>query len=319
MEKDLIWKWGEVGYHDSALVKLLAGEKGDKSLALDLGLNDWAQCRVSSETVCHEILVCGVILVKVCAETIDFTRRSLASKGFYSSLGIHHTILANFAISRYSCNFYWLETIKGTCSFLLTASQHIEGKNQAFRVINGTVLLADSHILRLANILRCRNWFEAVESAWSLVFKACLKISSSDKTFTKINATVLLADTKVTSLHLNLKRLGLNTFETVKSTSSFLFSACVNIECSDKALCIVNTTVFLANFISYRDLINFRSLDTLQTIEWTSSFRLEASVEISSGYKAFSKIKPAILLTNSEFSSYSKGNSEAQQDSSHIY
>ena len=116
---------------------------------------------------------------------------------------------------------------------------------------------------------------------------------------------------------MNLKRLGLNTFETVKSASSFLFSACVNIECSDKALCIVNTTVFLANLFRTSDLLC--SLDTLEAVKRAGCLRLEASLKVASSDHAFAKIDAAVPLAETKVASHDccQGAAECKQNLSH--
>jgi hypothetical protein len=78
-----------------------------------------------------------------------------------------------------------------------------------------------------------------------LALEARLEVASGDQAFTEVDAEVLLADTNIT-LCLDLEWLRFHSLKAVKSASSLLLGASVDIKGSDEALTIVNAAVLLA-------------------------------------------------------------------------
>jgi hypothetical protein len=50
-------------------------------------------------------------------------------------------------------NLSRLKAIKSASSLLLGAGSHVEGGNEALRIVDGAIFLTHAHILRLSNII----------------------------------------------------------------------------------------------------------------------------------------------------------------------
>jgi hypothetical protein len=149
-------------------------------------------------------------------------------------------------VKRSLFDFHGLEAIKRAARLLFSAGSDIEGGNEALSVINSTVLLAYTHILRLSDENFSGGALEAIKGTVGLTLKARLEITRGNKALSEIDAAILLADADV-SINLNLELFGgFNTLKTAESASRFSLSASCYIECGNKALSIFNAAVLLA-------------------------------------------------------------------------
>lgn len=106
---------------------------------------------------------------------MDFASSSLAKRALNREFNIFNFL--NFS------DFNRLKAVKSTSSFLLGASSHVECGDKALGVVDSTVLLADTHVLRLSNI--DINWvfLKAFKTADSLGLGASLEITSRDHAY----------------------------------------------------------------------------------------------------------------------------------------
>jgi hypothetical protein len=204
---------------------------------------------------------------------------------------------------------------------LLSAGKHIEGGDEALRVINCTVLLAYTNILRLSDDKFSGGALEAIKGAVSLTLKAGLEITRGNKALSEIDAAILLAGADI-SRNLNLELfVGFNAHKTAESASRFSLGASRHIECGNEALSVFNTAVLLAGSNIAGSNGNFvATLDCLKAVHGAASLLHNASLVVTGGDETFAEVKTAVLLADAQVSSQNRGNgeTECQKDSSHF-
>ena len=238
---------------------------------------------------------------------MDFASSSLAESALDGEFNIFNFL--NFS------DFNGLKAVESASSLLLGASGHVEGGDKTLSVVDGAVLLADTHFLRLGNAQVLRwgitviSWefLKALKSTGSLDLGASLEVKSGDNACAIIDSASLFASATLSVilfrffLDFNLERLGLDTLKAVKSARSLLLGARVNVEGGDEALAIIDAAVLLA------DAHILGSLNVLQAGEAANSaggLSLEASLVVTSGDKAFTEVETAVLLADAHFPSH---------------
>ena len=181
---------------------------------------------------------------------------------------------------------------------MLSAGKHIEGGDEALRVINCTILLAFTHILRLSDDKLRGGALEAIKGAVSLTLKTGLEITRGNKALSEIDAAILLAGADI-SRNLNLELfVGFNAHKTAESASRFSLGASRHIEFSNEALAVFNAAVLLAgsHIASNGDFV--ATLDSLKAVHGTFSLLYHASLVVTGGDKTFAEVKTAVLLAD---------------------